>query len=73
MCTETEKVPEPGIFHISGGIGTSIEKIWYQKSLRTSLGENLAPKYVPEPVSEKFGTEKSPGRGQIFGSCHTLS
>ena len=34
MGTVTEKVPEPGIFHISGGIGTGIGKIWYQKKSR---------------------------------------
>ena len=50
MCTGTEKVPEPGIFHISGGIGTGIGKIWYRKK-------------VSEPVSEKFGTGKSTGIG----------
>ena len=43
MCTGTKKVPEPGIFHISGGIGTDIGEIWYRKK-------------VSEPVSEKFGT-----------------
>ena len=48
MGTGTEKVPEPGIFHISGGIGTGIGKIWYRKK-------------VSEPVSEKFGTGKSLG------------
>ena len=45
MDTGTEKVPEPGIFHISGGIGTGIGKIWYRKK-------------VSEPVSVKFGTGK---------------
>ena len=33
MCTGTEKVPEPGIFHISGGIG----KIWYRKKVSESV------------------------------------
>ena len=50
MGTVTEKVPEPGICHISGGIGTGIGKIWYRKK-------------VSEPVSEKFGPEKSIGIG----------
>ena len=50
MGTGTEKVPEPGIFHISGGIGTGIEKIWYRKK-------------VSEPVSRKFGTKKRTGIG----------
>ena len=31
------------------------EKIWYQKSPRTGLGENLVPKKVPEPVLFSFG------------------
>ena len=48
-------VPVPGIpgtgnFHFFGGIGTGIEKNWYRKK-------------VSEPVSEKFGTEKSTGIG----------
>ena len=50
MCTGTEKVPEPGIFHISGGIGTGIGKIWYRKK-------------VSEPVSVKLSIGKSLGTG----------
>ena len=53
MGTGTEKVPEPGIFHISGGIGTGIGNIWYRKK-------------VSEPVSEKFSTGKD-FRRQNFG------
>ena len=45
MGTVTEKVPEPGIFHISGGIGTGIGKFWYRKK-------------VSEPVSEKIWYQK---------------
>ena len=70
MGTGTEKVPEPGIFHISGGIGTGIVKIWYRKkvsepvSVKLSIGkksrnryrENLVPKKVPVSVSKIFGT-----------------
>ena len=70
MGTGTEKVPEPGIFHISGGIGTGIGKIWYRKkvsepvSVKLSIGkksrnryrENLVPKKVPVSVSKIFGT-----------------
>ena len=48
-------VPVPGIpgtgnFSFFGGIGTGIGKYWYRKK-------------VSEPVSEKFGTEKSLGTG----------
>ena len=43
-------VPVPGIFHFLGGIGTGIGKKWYRKK-------------VSEPVSEKFGTGKSPRTG----------
>ena len=70
MCTGTEKVPEPGIFHISGGIGTGIGKIWYRKkvsepvSVKFGIGKksrnryrkNLVPKKVPVSVSKIFGT-----------------
>ena len=45
MGTGTVKVPVPRIFHFSGGIGTSIGKIWYRKK-------------VSEPVSVKFGIGK---------------
>ena len=41
-------VPVPGIFHFFSGIGAGIGKKWYRKK-------------VSEPVSEKFGTEKSTG------------
>ena len=43
MGTGTEKVPEPGIFHISGGIGTGIGKIWYRKKSRNRYRKNLVP------------------------------
>ena len=42
--------PVPGFFHFFVGIGTGIGKYWYRKK-------------VSEPVSEKFGTEKSLGTG----------
>ena len=72
MRTGTEKVLEPGIFHISGGIGTGIGKIWYRKkvsepvsvkfgtvkSLGTGIGKNLVPEKVPVSVSKIFGTGK---------------
>ena len=58
MGTGTEKVPEPGIFHISGGIGTGIGKIWYRKKSRNRYRENLVPKKVSVSVSKIFGTGK---------------
>ena len=72
MCTGTEKVPEPGIFHISGGIGTGIGKIWYRKKVsepvsvkfgtgkksRNRYRKNLVPEKVPVSVSKIFGTGK---------------
>ena len=41
MGTVTEKVPEPGIFHISGGIGTGIENIWYRIKVWVSVSFNI--------------------------------
>ena len=72
MGTGTKKVPEPGIFHSSGGIGTGIVKIWYQKkvsepvsvkfgtgkSLGTGIGKKLVPEKVPVSVLKIFGTGK---------------
>ena len=54
-------VPVLGIFHFSGGIG----KIWYRKSLGTGIGQIWFWKKVSEPVSEKFGAEKSTGIGIV--------
>ena len=53
-------VSVPVFFGYPDGIGTGVEKIDTGK--------------VSEPVSEKFGTEKSPRTGLvlIFGSLHTL-
>ena len=50
MTYRYREFPVPGIFHFFGGIGTGIGKNWYRKK-------------VSEPVSEKFGTEKSLGTG----------
>ena len=64
MGTGTEKVPEPGIFHISGGIG----KIWYRKkvsepvSVKFGIGKKsrkyLVPKKELVSVAKIFGTGK---------------
>ena len=73
MGTGTKKVPEPGIFHISGGIGTGIGKIWYRKKvsepvsvklslgkrLRTGIGKIWYRKKVPVSVSKIFGIGKN--------------
>ena len=72
MTYRYREFPVPGIFHIFGGIGTGIGKIWYRKkvsepvskkfgtgkSLGTGIGKIWYRKKVPEPVSEKFGTGK---------------
>ena len=62
MGTGTEKVPEPGIVHISGGIGKNLVP---EKSLGTGIGKIEYRKKVSEPVSRKFGTEKSIGIGIV--------
>ena len=72
MGIGTVKVPVPGNFIFSGGIGTGIVKNWYRKkvsepvSLKFGIGKksrnryrkNLVPKKVPVSVSEIFGTGK---------------
>ena len=42
------------------------EQISTRKSLRIGIGRILSREKVLEPVSEKFGTGKSPGTGQNF-------
>ena len=61
MGIGTVKVPVPGNFIFSGGIGTGIVKNWYSKpvSLKFGIGKksrnryrkNLVPKKVPVSVS----------------------
>ena len=72
MGIGTVKVPVPGIFIFSGGIGTGIGKNWYRKkvsepvSVKFGIGKksrnryrkNLVPKKVPVSVSKIFGTGK---------------
>ena len=78
MGTGTKKVPEPGIFHISGGIGTGIGNISVpEKSLCTKTSISVAKTLefrrlminfsfflvVSEPISEKNAPGKSLGTG----------
>jgi len=62
-------VPFPGFLYFFYSLGTGLEKIWYRKKSWNRSRKNLVPKKVPEPVSKKFGTEKSLGTGlvQILG------
>ncbi len=62
-------VPFPGFLYFFYSLGAGLEKIWYRKKSRNRSRKKLVPKKVSEPVSKKFGTEKSPGPGlEKFGT-----
>ena len=58
MGIGTVKVPVPGNFIFSGGIGTGIGKICYPKKSWNRYRKSLVLKKVPVSISKIFGTGK---------------